>query len=189
MDRHAAADMGLSNQDLSDLVNSFNWVMEHAYSEIIARGKFTWNQFWNGGGPDDPPGTSTAWIDCPSPMVTQKNCAADIRSLCNHSSMARKYAMLYAFAPGCHGSTSNITDPVADIAAFLLTRGPHAWLGHGWSGCSKVYEWPAELDADYGEPVDEICKETAPGVFTREWSKSTIKMDCSTWTPSITMKG
>ena len=42
---------------------------------------------------------------------------------------------------------------------------------------------------DYGEPVDEICKETAPGVFTREWSKSTIKMDCSTWTPSITMKG
>ena len=40
--------------------------------------------------------------------------------------MATKYAMVYTFSPGCHGSTSNITDPDADIAAFLLTRGPHA---------------------------------------------------------------
>jgi len=65
----------------------------------------------------------SAWIDCPDPMVTQKNCAADIRSLCNASSMSQKYAMLYAFSPGCHGSTSNITTPVQDIANFLLVRG------------------------------------------------------------------
>eukprot|EP00729_Bicosta_minor_P011303 gene11303-30343_t len=96
----------------------------------------------------------SAWIDCPDPMVTQKNCAADIRSLCNASSMSQKYAMLYAFSPGCHGSTSNITTPVQDIANFLLVR------------------------------------ETAPesGIFTREWSKSTVKMDCNTWQSTITMK-
>lgn len=88
-------------------------------------------------------------------MVTQQNCAADIRSLCNASSMSQKYAMLYAFSPGCHGSTSNITTPVQDIANFLLVRGPHAWLGHGWSGCSKVYEWPKELDGDYGVSAAE----------------------------------
>jgi hypothetical protein len=78
-----------------------------------------------------------------------------------------------------------------DIAAFLLTRGGHAWLGaknatfcaiyiynvsfhqdrlgtntgkhskksaafflgHGWSGCSRVYEWTEALDGDYGEPL------------------------------------
>ena len=117
-----------------------------AYAAIIKGGKFTWNQFWNYG---------SNWIDCPDPMVTQQNCAADIRSLCNASSMSQKYAMLYAFSPGCHGSTSNITTPVQDIANFLLVRGPHAWLGHGWSGCSKVYERPKELDGDYGVSAAE----------------------------------
>jgi len=41
-----------------------------------------------------------------------------------------------------------------------------------------------------GEPLDEICKETAEGsgMFVREWSKATIKMDCNTWTPSFAFK-
>jgi hypothetical protein len=34
--------------------------MSTAYTAIIARGKFTWNQFWNYG---------SAWIDCPDPMA------------------------------------------------------------------------------------------------------------------------
>ena len=57
----------------------------------------------------------------------------------------------------------------------------HAWLGHGWSGCSKVYERPAALDVDYGEPVDKVCKETSPGskVFVREWTKATVKVNSS----------
>ena len=79
--------------------------------------------------------------------------------------------MVYTFAPGCHGSTSNITDPEADIAAFLLTRGGHAWLGHGWSGCSKVYERTPGLDKDYGVPVDKVCKETKPGSMIFEVSR------------------
>jgi hypothetical protein len=54
MDRNAAADMGLSAADLSDLVTAFNWVQARAYSEILKRGKFSWNQFWNGGGGTDP---------------------------------------------------------------------------------------------------------------------------------------
>jgi hypothetical protein len=42
---------------------------------------------------------------------------------------------------------------------------------------------------DFGEPVDNACYETAPnsGVFTREWTKATVTMDCNTWTPTITM--
>lgn len=180
MNGQASADMGLSKADLSQLVESFNWVMDKVYAAILSRGKFTWNQFWNYG---------SHWIDCPDPMVSQAKCAAEVRSLCNASSMSQKYAMLYAFAPGCHGSTSKIIDPITDIASFLLVRGPHAWLGHGWSGCSQVYEWPPQLDADYGEPLG-LCKETAPNssIFTREWSKSTIKMDCNSYKGTITMK-
>ncbi len=49
--------------------------------------------------------------------------------------------MAYAFSPGrCGGDPANLTSPVQDIANFLLVRGPYAWLGHGWLGCSRDYE-------------------------------------------------
>ena len=181
MSHHAVDDMGLGTSELGDILDAFNWVMDTAYATILHRGKFTWNQFWNAG--------STCCIGCPDPMVKQDSCAKDVRSLCAKDSYAQKYAMLYGFSPGCGGSTSNLTDPDTDIAAFLLTRGGHAWLGHGWSGCSKVYERTAALDQDYGVPLD-LCSETAPGsqVFTREWSKSTITLDCNTWKGTIVLK-
>jgi len=70
-----------------------------------------------------------------------------------------------------------------------------AWLGHGWLGCSQDYTAAttgtngAKLNADYGTPAG-LCTETAPnsGIFTREWSRATVRMDCNTYTPTITMK-
>lgn len=65
----------------------------------------------------------------------------------------------------------------------------YAYLGHGWLGCSREYEVPEQINWDYGEPTG-LCKETAPnsGIFTREWTKATISLDCNTWTPTIKMK-
>ena len=84
---------------------------------------------------------------------------------------------------------ANLTEPVQDIANFLLVRGPYAFLGHGWLGCSRTYEVPEQLSWDYGEPLG-LCKETGAksGVFTREWSKASVQMDCNSWTPTITLK-
>lgn len=60
--------------------------------------------------------------------------------------------MHYAFTPGgCNGNPGNLTDPLQDIANFLLTRGPYAWLGHGWLGCSRDYQVPEQINWDYGE--------------------------------------
>ena len=33
-----------------------------------------------------------------------------------------------------------------------------------------------------------LCKEAAPNVFTREYSKATVTMDCARWKPTIKMK-
>lgn len=69
-------------------------------------------------------------------------------------------------------------------------RGPYAYLGSGWSGCGITsFDYPAGLALDYGEPQG-LCAETASGsgVFVREWTKSTVQMDCNTWTPTITFK-
>ena len=52
--------------------------------------------------------------------------------------------------------------------------------------CSHFYEYPAALNADYGEPLG-LCQETGTtGVFTREYTKSTIRMDCNKYEPLIT---
>ena len=92
--------------------------------------------------------------------------------------------------------TSNLSDIGPHVANFLLVRGQFAYLSTGWSGCGNSmnphqYGWNKQwLDADYGVPTDEICRETAPnsGVFVREWSKATVQIDCATWTPKVTFK-
>ena len=95
--------------------------------------------------------------------------------------------MMYAFSPGgCKTDPANLTDAPADIANFLLSRGPYGYLGNGWSGCSHGYEFPEALNGDYGEPLG-LCAETAEGsqVFVRNWTRAIVQMDCNTWTPSI----
>ena len=51
------------------------------------------------------------------------------------------------------------------------------------------YEVPEQLNWDFGEPTG-LCTETAPnsGVFTRDYTKSTVQLDCNTWTPTLTLK-
>ena len=51
-----------------------------------------------------------------------------------------------------------------------------------------MYERPAALDGEYGEPVGQ-CKEVGSGgVFEREWTKSTVTVDCNAYTSEIKMK-
>jgi hypothetical protein len=127
---------------------------------------------------------------CTSPLVKQATCAANLRALCSATSPAQTRFYKYAFSPGgCRGDPGNLTDMVQDIANFQLTRGPYALLGHGWLGCSRDYTMPEQFAWDFGEPT-EICKETATGsgVFTRDWTKATVGMDCNTWTATLKLK-
>jgi hypothetical protein len=47
-----------SMSDLQDVLSSFHRVMDAAYAAILERGKFTWNQFWNGS-----PGCENAFLE------------------------------------------------------------------------------------------------------------------------------
>ena len=92
------------------------------------------------------------------------------------------------------------------VAAFMLIRGPHAYLGWSWVSCSgdcfsKTCPAPPGnqihydvtlgglTETDYGEPT-EVCHETAAGsnVFVREWTKATVTLNCSDWSSSIKPK-
>ena len=180
-------DMGLTPAQQYSISKSYQANMAVIYAEILQRGMFSWQQLWNGqGSPDEKNGC------CTSPLVRKGDtCAPSLRKLCSASSPAQTRFMKYAFTPGgCGGDPGNLTDPVQDIANFLLVRGPYALLGHGWLGCSRDYQVPEEINRDYGVPIDTVCKETGTntGVFTREWTKASIQMDCNSWTPTITMK-
>jgi hypothetical protein len=74
------------------------------------------------------------------------------------------------------------------VRSFLFPK--YAYLGNGWTGCSRHYEYPAkQFNADYGEPIG-LATETSKdsGIFVREWSKATVQMDCNSYTPKITFK-
>ena len=108
--------------------------------------------------------------------------------------------MLFAFS----GAKSRpLPSPIADLAAFLLTRGPHGWIGYQWEGCvscnrtredpsglcdpARAYERPPALDRDYGEPLG-LCAETQPGsrVFERRWTAArAVRFDCNSWVGTV----
>ena len=46
---------------------------------------------------------------------------------------------------------------------------------------------PPELAMDVGEPLG-LCKEEGEGVFTREWSKVKVSLDCGKFVGTITPK-
>ena len=66
-------------------------------------------------------------------------------------------------------------------AEFLLTRGPYAWIGYGWLGCTGERPRPEQWDADYGGEPESPCQETGPdtGVFVRHYPKATVQWDCN----------
>lgn len=176
-------DMGLTPAEQEAIGKSYTANMAVIYEEILSRGMFSWQQMWNGqASPTDKNGC------CTKPLVTKESCATSLRNLCKADSPAQTRLMMYAFSPGrCGGDPSNLTSPEQDIANFLLTRGPYAYLGHGWLGCSRTYQVPEQINWDYGTPTG-LCTETSTGVFKREWTKATVSMDCNTWTPTITLK-
>jgi hypothetical protein len=65
--------------------------------------------------------------------------------------------------------------------------------GCGWEHNGKmpcdIYQRPEVLDRDYGTPTG-LCHETAKdsGVFVREWSRSTVTVDCTAYKTTIKMK-
>ena len=178
---------------LVQLTADYQKNMKALREAVLAAGKFAWQMLWTGGCETCIGGGSL------QPLVTKTNCAPTLRDMCNMSSPAQTRAMAY----GLNGTSDKPSDLMQDMANFMLTRSPHSWLGWGWDnapawrhqrgGCSRDYYFPPEFNMDYGEPAAGeagLCKETSAGseVFTREYSKATVQMDCKEWKGEITMK-
>lgn len=169
-DKHSVEDMGLSKQDVQELIGNWTLAMRAAQQKVLDLKGFAWRLFV--------PGSSTGGSD---PVGGKSKCVESMRKYCVPNSELHKSAMMMS-------AGKSDSDFMPNLAGFLLIRGPYAWFGNAWQGCNKVPTRRAEIDVDYGMPVDDQCKETEPGVFEREWTKARVQLDCNAWTANITMK-
>ena len=191
-------DMGLSSKDMQDLTNGWAHMMNRTQARVLELGGFDWRMF--------SPGAGT----CDGPPFQKNECAAFMRAQCVPNGSLQSSAMMYGLGEGCKLTTDEHGDPTdldQHLAAFLTARGPYAWLGWAWVGCAGSRgpgfpnndgvppihpgtKWHTKvLSTDYGTPLGH-CTETAPNsnVFTREWSKASVAIDCGKWEGTIKMK-
>ena len=174
-------DMGLTQDDTMLITQEFDETTSAVKAAVAAAGGFTWQNFLTTTTP--PSGDADA-------------CVAYFRDACDESSAAQTSALMFKFT---NQKVQPLQAVAQDLATFLLVRGPYAWLGYAWIGCTStwgddaedLYYRPPELDVDYGEPSSGVCAETeeGSGVFTREWTKASVSFDCATWAGSVVVKG
>lgn len=161
---------GLSPADVDDLIAAFTITFKSKINATIANGGFVFDLLGNAG--------ETNITSAPA------TCSAFMRKYCGADSPSQTAPFLYEFTRVNHTTLWPLPYPEQNLATFLLARGDYAWIGYIWSNCYASYERPASLDVDYGTPLN-FCSETSPGVFTRNYTKADIALDCNSYVADI----
>ena len=163
-------DMGLTQADTTAITDEWRITNDMVHQVLAGAGAFSWQQF-------------SGWQ---APSAAQ--CSSSLRSICAAGTSWPPFNAAVIQEWTMNGTTSPLPQPALDLAAFLLVRGAHWFLGYGWVGCGVKYDFPDALSLDYGMP-SAMCSETAPGsgVFSRAWTKATARVDCNAMAGSIDM--
>ena len=171
--------MGLGKAEVQALQAAWHQNYVIAKAVAVAAGGFEW-QLLKG-------------ISAP-PLGDTPQCTAFFNDACAPNSTVHASATMLTFSNSSSGRA-----PLwkTDLAAFLLVRGPFAWIGYGWYGCvswnqpvggpGEYYERPAALAEDYGEPFGLCSQSAKAGVFTRQYTKAAVQYDCNTGVSTIRM--
>jgi hypothetical protein len=153
---NAPHNIGMSPLQLLELQNATAAYVQLAIDVLAAKGKYVWQALQ--GAADD--GLAAG--------PSQSTCAAFMETVCAPTFQNVPMTMQWST-----GSTQL-------LAAFLIGRGPVAYIGYGWNG-GPLPDWDPLFDTDVGEPL-ALCEQAQPGVFSRKWSKGVATLDCNTWT-------
>ena len=71
------------------------------------------------------------------------------------------------------------------LAVFLI-----GWHGGGYFGASEgwytgQWQWHAEYDADYGEPLAPPARDARTGTWTRNFTRCAVQVHCASGKSSI----
>jgi hypothetical protein len=171
---------GVKSADADQFQADAQIAFDRALAIIKAAGK--WSSAWNSNGAINK-GNCKDMVQ--SWMKIGSNTSLSLQVLGEAFRKKNEALLDNGASPPPSGADANNT-----IAAFLIARGRSAMLelpvGGAYENMDKYILSPL-LDADFGEPTG-AGHEGAGGVFTREWTKATITLDCNTWTSSIAMR-
>lgn len=167
---NAPANMGLTPLQLLEVQNATYNYFNLAIKTLASNGKFIWQGF-SGMQNSDPDGMGLA----PTPST----CASYMATVCTPSWQDVPYTVQWSgLAPG---------DKLPVLAAFLIGRGPYAYIGFAWTGGGSIHlpPWdPIWDEYDVGVPTG-LCQEESQGVFSRQWSKGKASLDCNNWQATL----
>jgi len=167
---NAPANAGLSALQLLLLQNASFEFFNTAVAQLAASGAYIWQGF-NGLQQGDPDGVGIS--------PTAATCQAYMELVCDPLWQSVPRTMDWP-----HSSQA---DKLPVLAAFLVSRGPYAFIGSGWFGGGSIGlpPWDTMWDAyDVGEPTG-LCSQAEPGVFSRTWTRGTSALNCNTWTAEL----
>lgn len=165
----APANMGMSAVQLLLAQNASFAFFNAAVTALAQNGNFIWQGF-DGLQQGDPDGVGAA--------PTRDTCAAYMAQVCDPA---------WQRVPRSVAWPSAQADKLPVLASFLVSRGPWDFVGWGWYGAGKIGlpTWDPLFDQyDVGEPAGD-CTLSAPGVYTRKWTKGTATLDCVNWQATL----
>lgn len=181
IDAHSQVDMGLSDNDIADITRGWLQTMTQAQAAIVAAGGYTWSLI---------PRQANANA---SPMLLSRGatCITEVRGACKSDSEWQRAPLMFGITPSDPKNASAPPLPFfeTELAAFLIMRGPHAYIGYGEWGMTwpPALPLPSELTSgDWGQPLG-LCEETAAGsgIFERSYENAKVTLDCNTYKGSI----
>ena len=182
MDKDSVQKMGMTPADVSAMIAAWSFNQQAWRDALIAKGLFEWFLLY--GGQQTAPGQNQTCGQC--------TCQTYLEAQCGPTAGSQNGTLFYGYSRITHQIPFPLPTPTQDLTMFLLSRGPYAYFGYGWTGCldaTRPFTHPPELDADYGSPLN-FCSETSPksGIWTRNYTNADFTMDCSTFTADIHMK-
>jgi len=119
----------------------------------------------------------------PLPSDSPEACAAKMRAI-DHSETVLPVAFASDRTAG--RNLYNDTTAAQTIAAFQLARSSYWFFGINWQ--NTLNDTVAALMlTDYGAPLGNMTSNGA-NLFTREYERATVALDCATFTASFTPK-
>ena len=100
----------------------------------------------------DPPATRR-----PGSTDPRTTCTAWMREACNVDSRQQNSALLFEFTRKTFHDPFPLPAVVEDVAMFLLSRGPFAWLGHNWMGCTSIPPMSCLAAAHFSRALFCLC--------------------------------
>jgi hypothetical protein len=160
---NAPANIGLTPLQLASIQNDTHNFVQTAITTLASTGHYIWQGFNNnpGGDPDEvAPGPSAG------------SCSQYMEMVCAPSWQLVPMTMQWG------------SDKEQLLAAFLIGRGPYAYVGYGWTG-GPIPAWDPIWDAyDVGTPSN-LCTSNGNGVYGRNYTNGYATLDCNSWTATL----